>query len=173
MNNLNEVPSVKIGTILGYECYVPKSYYFPISFLNKGCPVWIKTGEDGNCNVMTIGNGNAYEEIGDYIKTTLDKRSGYRYKRVLKNGELPISCQILDENGTVCAEIIVNSELFVQSIKLGNSAANDYLSDYFLSDYNIRGYESKILRINRAIISEASILFNLLSDENGKYIQLG
>lgn len=91
----------------------------------------------------------------------------------MKNGVLPISCQILDENGTVCAEIIVNSELFVQSIKLGNSAANDYLSDYFLSDYNIRGYESKILRINRAIISEASILFNLLSDENGKYIQLG
>lgn len=173
MNNLNEITPIKIGTVLGYDCYIPNIYFNPISYLNKGCPIWIKIDDDGNCTVFMLGNGNAYEEVAIFIRKNLDKRKGYYYKRVIAPNVLSISCQILDEKDSVCAEIIVSDDCRIKSLRLGNSDENDWLQSYFLSDYNIRGLNSKVLRIDNNVIDKCETVFKVLYDENGGFIQLG
>lgn len=173
MSNLKDITPVKIGTVLGYECYIPDTYFTPISCLNNGCPIWIKTDDEGNSVVMEIGRGNAFEEIAEFIRNKLNIRKGYYYKRVLTPNVLPISCQILNEKNSVCAEIIVSDDYRIKSLRLGNSEENDWLQSYFLSDYNIRGFNSKVLRIDKSVIDKCKTIFKVLYDENGSFIQLG
>ena len=58
-------------------------------------------------------------------------------------------------------------------MQLGNAVENDWLQSYFLSDYNIRGFNSKVLRIEKSLIEKCKSIFNILYDEDGGYIQLG
>jgi len=173
MSNVKDISAKKLGTILGYECYIPNSYFNFISFLKKGCPVWIKSDEEGNCDVFSLNGDNAFEEIASYIKNKLAKRKGYFYRRIKESGILPISCQILNENEVVCAEILVTETYQISSIKLGSSTENDLLKDFFLSDYNIKGYESKVLRFINSTNSKGKQLFKIRHDDDGDYIQLG
>ncbi|MBR5107003.1 MAG: hypothetical protein IK098_03080 [Bacteroidales bacterium] len=173
MRDLKDITPIKVGTILGYECYIPDTYYTPISCLNKGCPLWIKTDDEGNCVVMEIVRGNAFEEIADFIKRNLTIRKGYYYKRVIAPSVLPISCQILNENDFVCAEIIVSDDYRIKSLRLGNSEENDWLQSYFLSDYNIRGFNAKVLRIDKGVIDKCKTILKVLYDEDGGFVQLG
>ena len=173
MGNLKDITPIKIGMILGYDCYIPNVYYNSISYLNKCCPIWIKTDDAGNCVVMTLGDGNAYEIIAECIKGKLEKRKGYYYKRIIAPNVLPISCRILNENDSVRAEIIVSNDCRIKDMQLGNAVENDWLQSYFLSDYNIRGFNSKVLRIEKSLIEKCKSIFNILYDEDGGYIQLG
>lgn len=173
MPNLGEIHPIKIGTILGYECFIPDFYNNPLGFLKRGCLIWIKVDEGGECVIMTIDGNNAFEEIGEYIKNHLEKKNGYRYKRVIAPSVLPISCQILNENDFVCAEIIVSDDYRIKSLRLGNSEENDWLQSYFLSDYNIRGFNAKVLRIDKGVIDKCKTILKVLYDEDGGFVQLG
>lgn len=171
MSNINSIRAIKLGTILGYECYIPDSYYNFISFLKPNCPIWIKVTEDGNCCIFQLKRGNAFSEIANFIKTNLEKRHGYYCKK--PKGINPLSCQLLDEEDRVCAEILIDDKLNVSKIELGSKEETDWLQTYFLMDYNIKGFESAIIRIPSNYYNESQRLFNVLSDEYGYYIQLG
>lgn len=170
MINLHSTPSVKLGTILGYECHVPGSHLGPSAFLKRGCPVWIQTTESGDCETMVLGGGSAFVEIADFIRENLGRRAGYYYRKPADAH--PLSCQILNEDDAVCAEILIDERFSVIGITLGTKEENDLLVDYFSMDFNIGGYESTIIRVPSSFDLEARQLFRVQTDEDGCYFYL-
>ncbi len=66
----------------------------------------------------------------------------------------------------------MSKDFIVKSIILGKQTEKDLLHDYFLSDYNLKGYDSKVLRFDKNTIHTGKALFNVLKDEVGFFIQL-
>ena len=50
--NINEIIPHYLRNEMGYDIYVPDVFYTPISFNKKGCPIWIKVNDDGDCYVF-------------------------------------------------------------------------------------------------------------------------
>ena len=170
MKNIKDIFPRFIGTILGYDCYVPDTYYNPLAFLKIGCPIWVKVTDDGNCETMVLEEGYAYSQIAYFIKHNLPKRHGYYC--VKPQNAHPLSCQLYDENDLFRGEVVVDEHLTITSITLGNAEENDLLQSYFLMDYNIKGYEWAIIRIPQEYYNNAKMIFYVLTDD-GYYIQLG
>ena len=75
-HRFKDAPLQKVANILGYDIFVPKSYYNPLSFLKKGCPLWIHIDSDV-CDIYGIGEGIWYAELIKVIKQTYPKRKGH------------------------------------------------------------------------------------------------
>lgn len=170
MKNIKNITPQLIGTILGYECYIPNTYFNYLAFLKSGCPIWIKTDNNDDYEIMILGEGYAYSEIAYFIKQNLPKRHGY-YCIKPQNAN-PLSCRLYDENDLLRGEVVVDEHLTITSIIIGNAEENHWLQDYFLMDYNIKGFKSAIIRIPQEYYNNAKQLFNVLTDD-GYYIQLG
>jgi hypothetical protein len=57
-------------SILGYDSYVPNSYYNYLSYLKNGCPIWIHCGANGECEVYecsTAGQDETYNQLVEII----------------------------------------------------------------------------------------------------------
>lgn len=115
MRKLSEIRPVYVGTILGYDIYIPDSYYNPLAYLKKGCPIWIKMNENEDCEVFIIQNENNVDnEIYNIIKI-LPRKRGIAFiplsEQVKKDHNISVndifglSTMAIDEDGNIQAII--------------------------------------------------------------------
>lgn len=115
MRKLSDIRAIHIGTILGYDIYIPDSYYNPLGYLKKGCPIWIDMTDNGDCDVYHIDDeNNVNNEIYNIIKT-LPHKKGIAFvpltEQVKKDHHISVddifglSTMAIDENGNVQAII--------------------------------------------------------------------
>lgn len=77
--NLSDCKLWYLYTILGYNVFIPDSYASYLTFLRKGCPIWICSETNGECVVFECDTDNqdiTYEKIVGIIKT-FPIRKGY------------------------------------------------------------------------------------------------
>ena len=158
--NLSKIESVKVYCILGYDIYIPKAYDTPISFLKKGCPIWINYNESGDCRIYeSNGIEYLYSSLVKQIKTTFPKRNGYYcaplYQTMIQ-GIYEFSSACYNENNDICAmiEIKYNKELTqekgvecaeVSNLTSDSDDALKVLSNYIFSDEIVNKHRALLI----------------------------
>ena len=165
----------KIGSIGGYDIYVPTAYLNPLSYLNKKCPVWIKTNEDGDCCVIILSNDDTKaneKEISDYILKNLPSKPHISCSNVQRPDCHPLSCVAIDNEGIICAKILIKENegsLIVDSVSYNNKDVLLKLRQHLLSEHNIQLYTAIVLQFNTKTVPKDTIeLLGAIYDESRK-----
>ena len=161
--NLQECSLIHVYNILGYNVYIPYSYYNPLSFLKQGCPIWINYGDDGVCEVYECNNDNqdiTYKDVEEIIKH-FPPRHGF-YCQPISDGEayekgnIITGAKCLDENNHTLATIIICEDSNLSELKgipcgkitilenLNDDALNE-LSKFLFREYNIDRHRSLLV----------------------------
>ena len=70
--NLSDAPCFFIKEIRGYKVYIPQAYNNPISYLKKGCPLWLQINPKGDCFVFENSDERTWEiELETFIANGL------------------------------------------------------------------------------------------------------
>ncbi len=161
-----------IGNVCGYDIYVPKSNFNSISYLKKNCPIWIKIDEDGECVVIFLTTNNEEkneQDIRDYILQNLQHKPYIDCKNLLNPNYHPLSCIAIDEEGVVCAKIIIteySNSLTVESVSYDNEESLLKLRQYLLSERNIKSYPSIVLIFSKTIDDNVIELMGAIYNED-------
>ena len=178
--NINELNGdvYYIDNVCGYDIYLPKSHFNPISYLKKNCPIWIKIDEDGECVVIFLTTNNEEkneQDIKDYILQNLPHKPYIDCKNLLNSNYHPLSCIAVDEEGVVCAEIIItesSNSLTVESVSYDNEESLLKLRRYLLSERNIKLYPAIVLTFSKTISNDVIRLMGAIyNEEYEAYIQ--
>ncbi len=172
--NINELNGdvYYIDNVCGYDIYVPKSHFNPISYLKKNCPIWIKIDEDGECVVIFLTTNNEEkneQDIKDYILHNLQHKPYIDCKNLLNSNYHPLSCIAIDEEGVVCAEIIItesSNSLTVESVSYDNEESLLKLTRYLLSERNIKSYPAIVLTFSKTISNDVIRLMGAIYNED-------
>lgn len=164
-----------IGNINGYDIYVPSIYYNHISYLNKNCPVWIKTSEDGECCVIILSNDETKaneKEISNYILKNLPSRAHVSCSNIQHPDCHPLSCVAIDNEGIIRAKIVIKENedsLIVDSVSYNNKDVLLKLRQHLLSEHNIQLYTAIVLQFNTKTVPKDTIeLLGAIYDESRK-----
>ena len=192
----NEGELLKVFDILGYEVFIPKSFYNPISFLRRGCMIWILIG-DNNYNVYECSNENTlYLSLVDAIKS-FPQRNGFYCEPLnadlIHNHNLHIriddycelSAACLNENDSIKAMVLIkeNEEMTiikgVRCVSISciineDDNALETLYRHFLGFYYTRKYRGILLSYETNTPTEihnANLLNMTLLDDGLYYYQ--
>lgn len=190
--NFNDTPLIKVFTILGYDVYVPNSYYNPLSFLNNGCPMWVLY-DDVKCNVYEcVSEDTVYSMLADTIKTYYPKRKGYYCKPltvdIIKEKQLEsryyneLSTVCYDENDNIKALILIENNESLSAQK-GFKCASIYhilneddnalkvLWEYISNETNINRHRGLLISYEASNQCEIDYtkLINMVKKDDGKY----
>lgn len=119
--NLSEITPRQIYSILGFSIYIEECYYTPISFLNKGCPIWVNYNEDGKCDVYECDSKETtYNDLVGIIKKLLPKRKGYycstlnhshtKELRIPSKNDYFLNTACFNENDVMMAVVLIEHD---------------------------------------------------------------
>lgn len=190
--DFSDTPLRKVFAILGYDIYVPDSYYNPLSFLKNGCPMWLLY-DNVKCDIYEcVSEDTVYSMLADTIKTYYPKRKGYYCKPLtvditkqlhLEDGdykELSIVCY--DENDNIKALILIENNETLTAQKGFKCASISYilnkddnalkvLWEYISNEININRHRGLLISYdasNQCEIGYAKLI-NMVKKDDGKY----
>ena len=191
--NIKDIHPIKVFTILGYEIFIPDCYYNPISYLKKGCPIWVLYGNDGDCVIYECTNEQLlYPTLVGIIKTHLPHRKGYYCKPLTdsavkqlhlgNNIYHKLSAVCFDENDTIKSAVLIenDNELTTEKgftcVKISfifndDDDALKTLYDYIFGETNVNQYRGLLVSYkadNQNAIHNAKLL-NMVHLEDGNY----
>lgn len=188
----NDAPLRKVFTILGYDIYVPDSYYNPLSFLKNGCPMWLLY-DDVKCDIYEcVSEDTVYSMLADIIKAHYPRRKGYYCKPLslditkrlhLENRRYKeLSTVCYDENDNIKALILIEDNERLTAQKGFKCASISYiinkddnavkiLWEYISDEININRYRGLLISYDANCQCEIDYahLINMLKKDDGKY----
>lgn len=183
--NLSEIEPIEIGTILGYNIYVPKSYYNPLAYMKKNCPIWIQLNNEKDCLVHELQKDNFdNSEIVNFIRVILPPKSGIaclplseEIKEELKlptNDDYGLNCMVQDYENNVKAVITVDKKhtfngykMFISNIWHNDIPALQELREYLFREENISKYRGEILWYKPSDEEDLTDILHFNRDKNG------
>ncbi len=189
----SEQALIKVFNILGYNVYIPSEYNHPIYFLKKGCPIWVKHDEEGNCDVFECDNEETlYSTLVGIIKEMYPKRNGYYCtaltKDIMKDLDfenkpyLNLSAACFDEDNKAKAIVVIEEDIELTQNKGFKCAkisqiineddfALNALYEFVFNEYNIN--KNRGLLISYEANSDSDVnnakIMNMALMEDGKY----
>lgn len=166
-NNLTRINPKQIYCLLGYEIFVPDSYFNPLAFLNCGCPIWIKYNDKGECKIYEITDkDNWIEETVLVIKQNLPRKRGWYCTSLKQDIKVKhsihtddyygLSAVCYNENDEVKAIISLDRDDVLSSregtpcasiakIVCYDEEALSFVWDYITRDYNIKRHRGLLI----------------------------
>lgn len=189
--NLSQITPKKIGAILGYSVYVPVSCFNPLSYMKKGCPIWVQINDKGDCLILTLQKDNIDDtEIVNFIKTVLVPKSGIAciplsesVKEELKlstNDDFGLNCMAQDFENNIKAVITVDRKhtkegkdiMLISNIRYDSIQILKELREYLFREQNIRKYHGSVLWYKPSFREDLTDALNFIKDKNGmSYLQ--
>ena len=163
IKNISDTDLQHLGTIAGYDVFVPNSYYNPLSFNKRGCPIWIKVNSEGECHVIIQKtDNNLEEESTNYIMDNLPKKpslhccsfspSLQKQAGIVVFNKYGLNCACIDEKDKLHAYITVgdghvadNVVMMIRDLWYDDKEALLLLRDYLLREENINKHRSEEL----------------------------
>lgn len=186
-HNLSQIKPIHIDTILGYEIYVPDSYFNPYGLRKAGCPLWVKIDDDGNSLVHILSSSERWlDEITDVI-SSLPKRHGVAYypltEDVIKqygiNTQDPFSLGSVakDENGIIQAIMAIDKDgednsMMVSFVYYTDILVLQELRNHILADYNTDRFKGTMLKYYPTSKENLTQVLGLLCDDEHDYSYL-
>lgn len=188
--NLTLITPKHVCCLLGYDIFVPDSYYNPIAFLKSGCPIWIKYNEDGDCKIYEITNEERWiEETTILIKQSLPRKRGWyctpltqsvKQKYSINTGDYhELSAVCYNENDEIKAIITFDEDKRMSSIKGILCASISYVTcyderalsfvwDYITREYNIKKHRGLLISYTQDHHKYGELL-EMIKDEDGVF----
>ena len=183
--NLSQIAPRKIGSILGYNIYVPDSYFNPLAYMKKNCPIWIQINDKGDCLIHVLQKDNYDDtEIVNFIRVNLEPRSGIaceplseEIKEELKlstNDDYRLNCMVQDYENNVKAVITVDKKrtfngykMFISNIWHNDIPALQELREYLFREENISKYRGEIIWYKPSAEEDLTDILHFNRGKNG------
>ena len=191
--NIKVIKPIKVFTILGYDIFIPDNNNNPISYLKKGCPIWLLYGKDGECDIYECTNEELlYPSLVGIIKKYYPNCKGYYCKPLTDDviKQLHLEGKGYHELSAICyneGDIIKAAVLFEGNNKLtikkgfscvkivcvrnNDDEALQSLYEYIFRETNVNKYRGLLVSYKadkRDEIHNAQLL-NMVRLEDGEY----